>query len=212
MYDVNNLEVIYLYDYALKGCTQKFPSYDDALKFIASTCYYNVWDKRLVSDYLDLLNITGNDTVVYTSPFSGINDAYLRRYVFLKEDESVVDVRNDIEIIKYYYENQIIDYKVCWKEKRKHSRWRRFDYTPKAEYRRDPIPYISSKHSHYGRNCNIMNEMRRNADPEMKEFVRSKRNVKKLSNILWDADWRSRERSHSWKDCSHRRHQYKDKK
>lgn len=209
MYNVNNSEVVYLYDYALGGYTQKFPSYDDLLKFLASVSYYDTWEKRVRNEYLDNLNITGNDVVSYHVPFSSGTDVYLRRYLFIGEDDKVFDPRNDMKTIQYYYENKIIDYKVCWETKRKHSRWRHA-YKPNVEYRYDPMPYIGSHRSHTGRKCSIMNEARKNADPEMEEFVRAKRNNTRMFNVMWDADWRSRCRSRSWKDCSHRRHQYKD--
>lgn len=212
MYNVNNSTAIYLYDYSVGGYTHKFPTYDDTLKFVASCGVHLDWANNITNNrIIDNLNVTGNDTIVYRNPFSSNFETYLRSYMFVDDDDRVIDVRNDMKTIEYYYENGIFDYTDCWKPKRKHSRFY-FGPTPTVEFRNGSVPYINSHHCHYGRNCSMMNEMRRNADPEMKEFVRAKRNKTHLSNILWDADWRSRCKSVSWKDCTKRRHQYKDKK
>lgn len=215
-YPIDKSEIIYLYDYQKGGAIQKFPSREDVLKFLARNTSKNFFERNYKNQYLDDINMTGNDIVsVYLwtgnelDGYTNKNSTYLRRYCFIDDNNAVVDFRNDWEKIKKYYEEKNFNYSVLWKEKRKHRWYWRFwndSYVP--VFRRDPIPYTGKRRGRYFRSFSCVAEMKMNANPEHKPFVRPKRNKNSLARINYWEDCRSRGRSKSWKDCTKKRHQY----
>ena len=76
----------------------------------------------------------------------------------------------------------------------------------KVEFRRDPIPYTGAKYrGHYYRRPKSMNEKRKAADVEYKQYVKPKRNVRNLPDA-WD-DEKVRHIEKCWKSQSKMRKQ-----
>ena len=77
----------------------------------------------------------------------------------------------------------------------------------KVEFRRDPIPYTGAKYrGHYYRRPKSMNEKRKAADVEYKQYVKPKRNVRNLPDA-WD-DEKVRHIEKCWKSQSKKRKQW----
>lgn len=119
---------------------------------------------------------------------------YLRKYLFFDGLFRIIDVRQfSKEILNYVYP----------KQKRTLYKWK---YIELPQFRNGPIPYTGySKHYCGLRHMKTTNERRQNCAPELKEFVRAKRNKGNLPNA-WDDIFRPY--SKCWKDCTKKRKQW----
>lgn len=215
-YPIDKSEIIYLYDYQKEEVVQKFPSREDVLKFLAENTSKREFEREYRNEFLDNINMTGNDILTVfmwtrddLDKMSQKSETYLRRYCFIDGNDATIDFRNDWKKIKKYYEEKKFDYVVLMKSKRKHRwHWRFWNDSYKPEFRKDPIPYTGKRRSRYFRTFSCVAEMRMNAAPEYKSFVRPKRNQNSLLRIGFWEDSRSRSKSKSWKDCTKKRHQY----
>lgn len=79
-------------------------------------------------------------------------------------------------------------------------------------FRLDPVPFTSCfrPNGRYYRKPRTRQELRLNCDPMHAEYTRGKRRRKQLPND-WDDIWFGRQ-GRSWKNCTNRKHQYKEKR
>lgn len=193
---------------------REFKSYDDLLGFLArndqSSCLEDknrdaFWQRHRFSrnaySYLDYINMNGNDKFVYYKYFDDYTKdskiSYKRQFMFMDEQNRVLDVRKDIPKIKKLRREWLNE---------PHS----FRTYPEFEFRRGPVPGTESRidghdyfefghyrpwgyrHPKYGHLVKLWNS------PEYKEYGRAGA----IEHDPWAMCEKvmSREHSKSWKD------------
>lgn len=206
----NKTETIYLYDRYLNGWTLRFPTLDDALKFVVSRGF-SYWDKEY--NFFDEVNLSNDmyrseEVKYYTDENTGemcrtvdVN-YYSRRYMFIDKENRVLDLRLYRKELDYFRKNNETTFEAFPKKKKKYY-WR----NESPRYRIDPIPYTGRHRYFHGslRAVRTTNEIRMNSNPEHKDYVRPARRPHNLPTI-YDDIWRHRSRS--WKDCTKKRKQW----
>lgn len=213
VYIINNDTRIYLYDCIRERWLYVFEDYNHLLKFLASDVAGNLdssYMKPFKSRYLNEINM-GNDvlvwdTVTYTKDGPIIRQHIENRtYMFIDANNRLVDPRCD-------YRNILEMSKSDEFANQKYNRFfRRYKENENnlPVYRQDPIPGTGvRKHGTIIRHPKSMSEKRYNSDPEMKDFIRPSRRLCHLPDP-WD-DERFRPCPKSWKDCTKRKHQWKE--
>lgn len=214
--NIDKSEKIYLYDVHKESYVIMFPTFLDALKFLAANTTKDVWCNEKRNEYLDHINM-GNDIEVYyknrwvtdednTMRFYTEKSVSQRQYIFVDGLDRIIDFREYKKAILHLWEIGDVKFNSYPKRKRKHWWFPDIPY----KFRYDPVPYKGNRYrSRAYRMPKIANVRRQVVDEEYKEFVRAKRNFNNLPNAYWDdPPLRSRWKSHSWKDCTKKKHQW----
>ena len=215
MYNFETKSRIYLYDCVDQKWLYVFSDYENALRFLAREVYKNkelTFLKPFKSRYLNDINMTGEDVQVWNEIYymNGFphkrEHVELRRYMFMDEEYRIIDPRRDYaQILKFAEEeNDNVRYMpLVFRNLYK-------DEKNLPEFRREPVPRTGKrKHGNIIRHPQSFREKKQNADPEYYEFVRPSRRLCHLPDP-WD-DEKFRPFPKCWKDCTKRKHQYKDK-
>lgn len=162
-----------------KNKTIYFQDFDEMLDFVAKgTCVYFYKPVEALNNiYLDYIDLTGYDYVfVYKYDFTkkeSVIKAEKCFYMFFDENENILDLRKFSKSIHKRY----LDY--C--ELQRHLR------APKYEFRRGPVPGTNKNfRGHYLRSPKTYNEKKKNAVPEYKDYIRSKRKPVNLPDLYDD--------------------------
>ena len=206
MYTNNQNTKTYLFDFYKNRYVVEFDCEEDLINFLGQAFYKSFWEGYR-NHYFDEINCNGNDMVNFAGIKNGEDACYIRRYMFIDENNRIIDVRNYYQeafdrykkgMYKYRYDNvcddlQYGDILV--------QRWSKQTF----RYRIDPVPNIRHGGGYRGyiRHMKTTQELRQNADVEYEEFVRPKR--RKLPTC-WDDIPRGLQRS--WKKQSKKRKQW----
>lgn len=186
---------------------QEFANWDELITFLAyrdaSACLspFNIscrlpWKIYSVNNYLDCINMNGND-IISTFSLNSENSCYsVRPYLFMDEKDHILDMRNYIDEI-----NAKKDYLSKY----------RYHSDKEFEYRRGPVPGTENSwmHLHLGHNKRYTPKAYRRIkkgafrkeilNDEYKQFGRACKH-KIVSGWELDEKVISRYRSKSWKD------------
>ena len=209
---VDKTQTIYLFDRYNNGWIMRFSTLDDALKFVASKGKYSYNS----NEYSFFKEISFGDDLYRVEEYHQYYDEYLdryiyspdvkyysRRYMFIDGMNRILDLRNYLDKIDFFYENRDFNYDYYPKKRR----WKGSKNIHNFEFRKDPVPGTGK----YGRKCyfravRTTNEMRLNSIPEHQPFVRPSRRPHNLPN-LYDDIWRDYH-NRSWKDCTKKKKQW----
>ena len=213
MYKIERDTHVYIYDCIQERVLSQFDDYNDLLWFLALEVRGSLDGYRkqpYKTEYLNEINM-GNDCITWWAPkymmgewIGYICHSYTRRYMFLDAYNRLLDPRRDyariLELAKSDAMNPRPWHFNYWGVEAK--------YLP--EFRRGPVPGTGVRNYRSRiRHPQMMNEKRQNSDPETMQFVRPSRRVNNLPNPWMDEDWRPYYKS--WKDCTKRPHQWKEK-
>lgn len=215
--NIDKSEKIYLYDVYKEAYVIMFPTFLDALKFLAANSVKIDWCHEERNQYLDHINM-GNDVEVFFKHGNFVdNDGMMRyyternliqrQYIFVDGLNRIIDFRKFQKEILHLRDIGDTKFESFPKKKRK-FKWF-FNDIP-YEYRRDPVPHRGKRSgSKAYRMPKVHNLFKQVVDEEDKKYVRAKRNRNNLPNVYWDdPPLRSRWNSRSWKDCTKKSHQW----
>lgn len=212
MHHINNDTRIYIYDCIRECWIYKFDNYERLLWFLAKSVAGNLEFRHLTpykTVYLNNINM-GDDYKVwhesrYTSEGWIIKEhVEFRQYMFVDAYNRILDPRNDYKRIL-----ELANSEEMTRSRYLYRYWR-VDDKHLPEFRNGPVPHTGVRgHGSCIRHPKVMNEKRYNSDPETMQFVRPSRRVHLLPDPWADEDWRPRNKS--WKDCTKRPHQWKEK-
>lgn len=203
---------VYIYD-CIKECwLYKFDDYDDLLSFLAKNVSGNLDMSHMrpyKTAYLNDINM-GEDyrvwqEVHYTRDSWTIKEhVECRRYMFIDSQNRILDPRNDyVRILELANSDEMkVPHNFC--------RYFHRDEKHLPIFRQDPVPGTGTrKHGTLIRHPKSFREKKQNTDPVLERFVRAKRRLCHLPDPWNDEDWRPFPKS--WKDCTKRPHQWKEK-
>lgn len=207
MYEIENYTKIYLFDFYQNLYVAKFENEENLIDFLGKA-FYKPWYGGFGNHYFDEINCNGNDTINY---FGVKNDDqtthYTRRYMFIDDDNCIIDIRDYYQEALKRYKNGAYEYHnddVC--EELEYGdvliqRWSKQTF----RYRIDPVPNVryGGGYRGYYRHIKTTQENRQNTDPDYKDYVRSKR---KNLPTCWDEIPRCLQKS--WKKQSKKRKQW----
>ena len=194
MYNTKKATKFYIYNCWKGQYVYDCNTLDELIVYIAKFNYRPFLGKRTCNHFLNSFNCTLKDV-----EFAFDKGEYaLRKFTVLDENFRIIDVRQ--------YKDQILscDYLATHKARWK-TRTLEYKYEKtKPEFRGGPVPMTGRRsHGSYYRSPKTFAEIRENANPEYKEFVRKKR---LYLPTTWDDIPKSYSRS--WKDQSKKRKQW----
>jgi len=187
---------IWVYDTHKQSFVYCFPTFLDALKFLAVHGdefleNINMGNDKTFHDYENLKLDNGvyyYDNIIYIP----------RRFIFIDENNRYIDFRNYRNEIDELINSKNLKYN-CLPQKKK-------QYKESYKYRFDPVPHTGHiKGYRWLRHIHTTNEKRQNCALENKEFVRAARRANNLPSLYDDIP---RSYSKSWKDCTKKRKQW----
>lgn len=200
---MSNKKAIYLYDYQVGHYIRYFEDEDALYRFIKGT-YHIDWEGKYRNYYLEYINLNGNDMILSWSGYDK-QELVLRPYLFITEENRIIDPRIwkdkiEEELKEENPQIEPIDDELQYGD----ILYKKYGKTP-FRYRIDPVPHIWHRGKRY---CGIRHpktyqEIKKNSDPDYKEFVRPKRRNLPTS---WDDIPRNTQRS--WKEQSKKRKQW----
>ena len=210
MYQVNEKEDIYLYDFSHNQYIRHWDNMEELLNYLAAITEKKDWypkNNPYSNTYLENINVTGNDIKEYGA-FQGttfISEYCLRPYLFVDANNRYLDIRLYMDEIQKRM-------KTVWENKKRYDgEIERGDklYLWKGEhsfrYRIDPVPFIHNySHGSYYRHPKTFQEMKNNTGKEYGEYVRAKR--KHLPTVyddivrgdISDKCWKRKKIKHQW--------------
>lgn len=206
---------IYLYDLWKNCYTNEFEDEEDLINFLVSntrkSCWWNSKNGYARNEYLDNINVTGNDTFHYYYEWDK-SEVRLRPYMFVKEDDSILDARIYWEEVKRRWDIKQEEYHKqthVAEDAQQGDKYTRYRWQHKGEgifyFRASPVPGTSSRirYGRYLRSPHTFNEMKLNTDPEYKQYTRpARRNLP----TVWDDIPRGYYKG--WKHCTKKRKQW----
>ena len=214
MHNFENNSRIYMYDCLNQKWLYVFPSYDDLLLFLAKEVKKNAdlsFLKPFKSRYLNDINMTGEDVKVwneiyYSNGMPHVKEhVELRQYMFIDEQYRTIDPRCDYKHIQELAEQELTDVRYMPLVFKNLSK----DDNNLPEFRKEPVPRTGKrKHGNIIRHPQSYREKRQNSDPEHYDFVRASRRLCHLPDPWEDEKFRPFPKC--WKDCTKRKHQYKE--
>lgn len=200
MYSIKK-ERYYFYEFGTFNFELKriFSNYNELIYFLA----YAQVDKLQISrkekiyhnKYLDEINLTLNDLKCFLT-YKNEYVSYIRPFLFLDENNSIIDVRNFYEDI-IYVRNQI-------DEKRKKYDKRR-PLPGGYVFRKTPIPYTGKNRSGWTRDVKYGHIIKDLKNPENKDYVK-KNKYRDLLEPYCDLPYKRTTKS--WKEQCKKRHQW----
>lgn len=207
MYKVENNVRVHLFDVHKNAFTSVFDSEEDLINFLAKT-YSKSWLNGLTNPYIDSVNMNGNDTENNYNWF-GEQTAYVRRYIFIDDNDRIIDVRKyKDEAIKRF------EAKCERTAKEREEFWtslqhgdvliNKYDKIP-YRYRMDPVPNLIRRRvgCHWLRHMKTTQELRMYGDEEHRKYARARR-----KNIPTVYDDIPRGTQRCWKEQSKKRKQW----
>jgi hypothetical protein len=206
---------IYLYNSWKQQYINVFKDEEELINFLVNhtrkSCWWESKNGYARNEYLDNINMTGNDTFVYHASWNS-SEVRLRPYMFVKEDNSIFDARIYWEEVKRRWETR---QSFLWAQSHisedasygdKYARYKRRN--GKEEdiffFRCSPVPGIcKSSHGNWFRHPHTLNEMRHNSDPEYSGYTRPSR---RCLPTAWDDICRGHYKS--WKHCTKKKKQW----
>lgn len=188
---------IYLYNVWKQQYTNVFKDEEELINFLVNhtrkSCWWENKNGYARNEYLDDINMTGN-------------------YMFIKEDNSILDARIYWEEVKRRWEAK---QNFLWAQSHisddaqygdKYAKYK----TRKGKeegiffFRCSPVPEIHKySHGSWYRRPHTLNEMKQNSDPEYSKYTRPAR---RLLPTTWDDIYV--EHYKSWKHCTKKRKQW----
>lgn len=213
MIEIKNKTKYYIYDCYERTYLTTFDSEEELIDWLVKTTlksYY--WERKgLQNKYLDNINITGKDTQWLTIDV-GVSKLFTRQYIFIDSDNRIIDARKYWEIVKEKINNKKdSNYDDRIPEDVKHgdvlyrySWWK--GHEGRYRYRCGPVPNTAYHWRGKGyRRPRTFNEMKKNSDPEYKDYTRGRR--KHLPHY-WDELPISSHGIKSWKNNSKKKKQW----
>ena len=207
---------IYLYNVWKQQYTNVFKDEEELINFLVNhtrkSCWWESKNGYTRNEYLDDINMTGKDTYLYYTGWDS-SETRLRPYMFVKEDNSILDARIYWEEVKrrleakqdFLWAQSHISYDAQYGDRYAKYKTRRGKEEDIFFFRCSPVPGIH-KYSHgswYRRRPRTLNEMKQNSDPKYSKYTRPAR--RRLSTT-WDDIYV--EHYKSWKHCTKKRKQW----
>ena len=208
MFQTDKTRGVWIFDTHQEAFIYYFPTFQDALKFLASHQKQSCVDFDVHNAYLDDINL-GNDKKFYwyKNPCwkdevnDYLNDGYIytkRKYIFVDDDNRYIDFRLYNEEIENLAKTGDIKYECIPKQRTGRGK------PSGLIFRVDPVPGtgLNRHHCKWLRHIKTTNEKRQNSDPEVESFIRPARRSNNLPSLYDDIP---RHCSRSWKDNKKRK-------
>lgn len=202
---------VYVYDSVAECWLYKFDDYTQLLWFLAKNVSGNL-DMAHLKPYktMYLNNINMGDDYRVWQEVCCTKDGWItkehveiRRYMFIDSQNRILDPRKDYDRILELAKSDAM-------KKPRHAHWYGIAEKDLPVFRQGPVPGTGvRKHGNMIRHPKSFREKRQNTIPETEKFVRAKRRLCHLPDPWNDEDWRPFPKS--WKDCTKRQHQWKEK-
>lgn len=194
MYNTKKVTKFYIYNCWKEQYVYSCNTLDELIKYIAKFNYSPFLSKKNSNRFINSFNCTLKDVEFVFDK----NKYVLKEYTVFDENFRIIDIRQ--------YKDEILSYDYL---KRHKAKWAtpaleyKYEKT-KPEFRAGPVPNTGRRHhGSYYRSPKTFAEIRENANPEYKEFVRKKR-------LYLPTTWDDLPKSYSksWKDQSKKRKQW----
>lgn len=217
MKNILDLKIYKIYDVNKECFIATFDTLEEMLVRIANKQTVDSWcgtyRKGLEKEwgysnhYLDNVNMTFNDIKVWHK-YDGVEEVYLRDYVFLDPDNRIIDPREYIDRILEIVED-LSYYNKKYRKPSKYSLYYRcYEKSSVPYFREGPVPGTGKARWHRGsyyRHPKTTNEKRKAAIVEDKEFIKPSRRIHHLADVY---DEIPRHFEKSWKSQSKKRKQW----